>query len=347
MAFTPSNQLQSDSNIWLKDWRHASRLFVNDQFRLAPKQKFLFAVQFGINLGAVKTIDLIQKYGPEIGMLVKSIDLPSYTVSTEMLNQYNRKKVVQYQYKPGDSTIKFHDDSMGLINQLWQNYYSYYYADSTSAGTAGAYSRNATRSSDFITTPYGFDNGSTEPFFKYIVIWQYSRHEFVSYRLHNPIISSWNHNKVDYEGAKSHDFDMKISYEAVTYGSGVTDGPDSNPINEVGGQVDPQHYDMTPSPLQPGVGGFNSALAGIDNSLASFQQSGGNLIARLDALKAVIAQNKVASDNTQAQSPGIFNLSNIGNAANQLNNLGVSIPSIANSAASTVSTIASKINLGL
>jgi hypothetical protein len=95
------------------------------------------------------------------------------------------------------------------------------------------------------------------------------------------------------------------------------------------------------------VGGFNSALAGIDNSLASFQQSGGNLIARLDALKAVIAQNKVASDNTQAQSPGIFNLSNIGNAANQLNNLGVSIPSIANSAASTVSTIASKINLGL
>ena len=33
----------------MKDYRHAARLYVDDNFKLAPKQKFLFHVVFDID----------------------------------------------------------------------------------------------------------------------------------------------------------------------------------------------------------------------------------------------------------------------------------------------------------
>lgn len=242
MAFTPNSNLKHNSDVLLKDYRHASDMFNADQFRLAPKHNFLFHVAFGINKAALKNPNLVLNHGHEINMLVKNCDLPSFTIQTETLNQYNRKKVVQYQQKYSDIGIKFHDDNMGLINQLWQNYYSYYYADPTSATGQGAYARNAMQSFNSINSPYGFDNGSTTPFFNYIKIYQLARHEYVCYQLWNPIISSWNYNKLDYSNAGIRDVDMKIQYEAVSFTTGLIS--EGNP--EGFGLT---HYDTTPSPL--------------------------------------------------------------------------------------------------
>jgi hypothetical protein len=243
MAFTNNKNLKKDPNVLLRDQQHAARVFVDNQFRLAPKFKFNFHVAFGINPAAVFNGDLVQRYGQEINLLVKSVDLPSFKIETEMLNQYNRKKVVQYQYKPQEIGVTFHDDNMGLINQLWQNYYSYYYADSRTANQTGAYDRTATRRGDYLSQwNYGFDNGSTVPFFKYIKLYQMARHEYVMYQLWNPIVTNWNHNKLDYAQAGTHDFSMKLLYEAVTYETGDVD---EGAVEGFG----MSHYDHTPSPL--------------------------------------------------------------------------------------------------
>lgn len=243
MSFTPNNQLQSDQTTWLRNSQTASRLFVNDQFRLAPKQKFLFHVSFGINQAALKNIDLVQRHRNEINMLVKSVDLPKFKIETETLNQYNRKKVVQYQHKFDPINIAFHDDNMGIINQLWQNYYSYYYADPSSALDNKSYNRNATRNSNFINGNYGLDNGSTNPFFTYIKIYQMARHEYVSYTLINPIIVSWGSlSALAYNATDLSEFTMGIAYEAISYDSGLV-SPDS--VEGFGSE----HYDTTPSPL--------------------------------------------------------------------------------------------------
>lgn len=243
MAFTANNHLTADPKTTLKDYQHAAKLFVPDQFRLAPKHNFLFHVAFSLNLSALRNTNLVQRYSNEINMLVKGIDLPSFKMTTEVLNQYNRKKVMQTTHAPGEIKIKFHDDNMGLINQLWQNYYSYYYADSNSAKQSGAYNRNAMRNSNFITAPFGLDAGSTTPFFNYITVYQMARHEFVSYKLINPIITSWNHNKLAYDDTKTHEFDMSIAYESVAYGLGEVRAGDPEGFAVT-------HYDTGPSPLQ-------------------------------------------------------------------------------------------------
>jgi len=253
MAFTPNKYLKTHSPtsfVYLRDQRHASRLFADDSFRLAPKFDHLFHVSFSINPGALKSIDLLQRHRNEINMLVKSISLPKFTLAAETVNQYNRKKVIQTQHKYENATIKFHDDNMGLINQLWQNYYSYYYADPTSAKNGTAYNRNAIKNFDFITTPFGLDNGSNIPFFNHITIYQMARHEFVSYKLHNPLIASWDHAVLDYSSTKVHDNTMSIVFEAVSYDAGIV-SPET--VEGFGFE----HYDVTPSPLE-GVVDSNS-----------------------------------------------------------------------------------------
>ena len=299
MAFTPNSSLRANTNVLLRDQRHASRLFADDQFRLAPKANWLFHVAFGINPATLKTIDIAQRHGNEIGMLVKSVTLPKFTISTDQVNQYNRKKQVQMRHKIESATIKFHDDNMSLINNLWQNYYSYYYSDPTSALKAGAFNRNAIRNFDSITSNYGLDNGSTAPFFTYIKIYQMARHEYVSYTLHNPIISSWDHATVNYEDKGLHEFTMSIAYEAVSYGSGqVTAG------DPIGFGV--EHYDSTPSPLQ--------SLGSLDGASPSFLNNS-NLIKNASSFLS----NLVETNNTYANNQVANNSAGVGTSTTTSN----------------------------
>jgi hypothetical protein len=298
MAFTPNKYLKTRSPmsfVYLRDQRHASRLFADDSFRLAPKFSHLFHVSFSINPSALKSIDLLQRHRNEINMLVKSITLPKFTISAETANQYNRKKVIQFQHKFENATIKFHDDNMGLINQVWQNYYSYYYADPTSAKNGTAYNRNATKNFDFVTTPFGLDNGSNIPFFNHITIYQMARHEFVSYKLHNPLIASWDHAGLEYNGqAKLHDNTMTIAFEAVSYGAGTV-SPET--VEGFGFE----HYDVTPSPIE-GIADSNN----LSPSFVSQQNVTRNSAETLNNVVESVNTYQNTQEKTNQGTPGLL-----------------------------------------
>lgn len=235
--------LTTDPATIFRDQQHASRLFIDDNFRLAPKFKFLFHVVFSINRDTLIDTTLVDRHRNEINMLVKAIDLPRFDIRTDVLNQYNRKKVVQYHHEYKPITVTFHDDNMGLINHMWQNYYAYYYADSISANVPGAYARNSTKNSNYIKTSYGLDTGSKAPFFNYIKIFQMARHEYTAYTLYNPLITDWNHNKLEYATHQAlHDFTMMLQYESVSYSTGIVSA--GNPEG-----FGTEHYDQTPSPI--------------------------------------------------------------------------------------------------
>jgi hypothetical protein len=273
MAFTPNQYLTNTTTTVLRDQQHAARVFTDDQFRLAPKHKFLFHVAFSINIAALRNIDLVQRHRNEINVLVKSCDLPRFTINTETLNQYNRKKNVQTKHTYNDINVTFHDDNMGIINQLWQNYYKYYYADPTTAESNNALMRNAMLSYDYNSRPFGLDNGSRTPFFNYITLYQMARHEYVSYKLHNPIITGWNHNKVDYAQNTVHDNTMTLQYEAVSYGNGNISQGDPEGFSI-------EHYDQSLSPLQPGTnaGSLSSTSPTFTNQTTAGLGTIGNII---------------------------------------------------------------------
>ena len=252
------------------DWQHASRLFVDSDFRLAPKSKFNFYVNFSINTNALKSLNFSYQHANEINMLVKTCELPKFTIDTVTADQYNRKHIIQTKINYQPVNLTFHDDRLGVVNQLWQNYFGYYYADPTVANQSSAYKNTAYSPGTLITAPYGLDNNSSIPFFDKITIYQMANHQYQSYTLVNPKISAWNHDSMDMSsGNQPASQSMTLVYEAVAYNTGpVIPGVDPP------GFGGPDHYDSIPSPLSL-AGGGTTSLFGTGGVLAGLASTFG------------------------------------------------------------------------
>ena len=168
---TSSKQFSLDPNSQkgnLGDYRHASRVFVNNNLALAPKAKFLYHVAFNTNPLVLQTRAFDKK---TVSVLVKNAELPKFQVRTDTLNQYNRKKNTQTAIDYQPVQIRFHDDNSNIVGDMWQAYFKYYYADSTTGAIPGSYIRNAMENSLLGTfAKYGYDNGSYARFFNSITI---------------------------------------------------------------------------------------------------------------------------------------------------------------------------------
>ena len=101
----------------IKDRQHAARLFVDNNFRLAPKSDWIFHVFFDLDLSLSNIKDTMKLV--EHGMLVKSVDLPKFSVQAKTFNEYNRPNVVQTKITYNDINITFHDDQANVVRGLW------------------------------------------------------------------------------------------------------------------------------------------------------------------------------------------------------------------------------------
>lgn len=235
------------------DYRHGRRLFIDDTFRLSPRQKFLFYVNFDIDKSVVRSTKFVDKHIQEIGYLIKTADLPKFTFDSITKNQYNRKKVLYKQINYDPLNLVFHDDSAGIINAMWSLYYGYYIADRHNP--TAAYNANHLRPSrtNIDNFRYGMDNQITSPFFRTINLYTMSRRRFLGYTLVNPRIKSWSHGGGDYSVSDPNENNMTLEYEAVLYSGGNV-----SYNNPKGFAV--LHYDNTPSPLSVAGGGVSSIL---------------------------------------------------------------------------------------
>jgi hypothetical protein len=263
------------------DWQHASRTFVDDNFRLAPKAKFLYHVYFHLNEGTQLDTSLKARHQNEIGLLVKSVELPKFQMKTLTLNQYNRKRVVQLTHEHQALNFKFHDDRAHIVNRLWQNYYSYYYVDAINSRLEGNYKKTAMKNSDSIRANYGFDNNSSLAFFKSIVLYQLNKREYVSYTLVNPMITAFSHDQPNSseQSGGSAECTMSVAYEAVYYDIGTVKSGDVLGFAQ-------EHYDKLPSPLSIagggtgrifGEGGILDGIGGVAENIAN-----GNAFSSID-----------------------------------------------------------------
>jgi len=236
------------------NYTHATRLFIDDTLRLAPKNKFSYFLRFEIDTSVLKAQSFTQKHINEVGLLVKQADLPKFKFDSETLNQYNRKKIVYRQISYDPVNLSFHDDNQGVVSALWAIYYGYYIRDRhlpNSAYGANHYRSTKTPSDLF---RYGLDSDVSAPLFKSITLFTMGRRRFIGYTMVNPRIVSWSHGNMDYAGsAETAESQMTIEYEAVTYSAGrVSEG---NPKGFA-----TLHYDNSPSPLSVAGGGVSNLL---------------------------------------------------------------------------------------
>lgn len=292
----------------LRDYTHASKTFTTNSYELKPRFKFLFHVSFTLNVQAIPALrgtisnDEIIQYS----YLVKTVDLPKFNISNDVLNQYNRKRIVQTKIEYEPVSITFHDDGGDNSRNMWYNYFKYYYKDpsqkylSTAEPTNGFIGKLANYQTGFSynnrdiydqerignVNDWGYigeayndgtqDSSGKPPFFRDIRITGLDQHKFAQYILINPLITNWSHDQYDYsQGNGIMTNTMQIRYETVKYFSGALSGakPDVNVV----GFADPAHYDTRKSPLaRPGStatifgqGGLLDTAEGIMEDLES------------------------------------------------------------------------------
>jgi hypothetical protein len=275
----------------MADWQHASRLYVDGNLKLAPKSKFLYHTYFQLD-PIVRSIlpELKDKHNLEIGMLVKSADLPRFTANVETRNKYNRKKNIQtaIQYEP--ITITFHDDNYGVTTALLEAYYRYYYADAGYGRMPGAFNKAGTGDNTYKGAganqyKYGLDNNISVPFFQNIQISQLAKRTYTTYTLVNPVITNWQHDTVDNSDAASPmQNTITVAYEAVHYSRGPSDGNNPEQPGPTGfGEA--EHYDRQPSPISLLGGGVLSleSAFGAGADLADFISKGQGFSSPLEA----------------------------------------------------------------
>lgn len=207
-----------------KTYSHASKLYVDNNFARAPKLGYLYFVSFSMNSGVISNWP--NNGQQDVGLLVKSVDQPKFKITTETINQYNRKTNIQTKITYDPVTLVFHDDNSEITNNLWINYYKYYYEDSKYIGPANRLGYDDTKY-DSKYYRYGLDNDQTLPFFDSVDIFVLHQQNFTQMKLENPLISSWEHDKLDQtNGTKILENKMTMVYENVYYQSGkiIKDG---------------------------------------------------------------------------------------------------------------------------
>lgn len=256
----------------VRDFKHASRTFVDGNYRLAPKHKFLFHVVFQLN--ASSGFRFSGSENLEASFLVKNVDLPKYSFDVVEHNQYNRKRYHHNRINYNPVTITFHDDSSDVIRNLWYAYYAYYNND-PQYESGGTYSYKDTYSPMLSRAQnWGLDRNS-EPFFSAIKIYSLYQKKYTEYWLVNPIIETFDHDSHDYADATGLlEHRMQVRFETVKYKSGLIAGDGPAGFGEM-------HYDKAASPLTPQGGGTTSILGpgGLVDAVGSIgaDLAGGNI----------------------------------------------------------------------
>ena len=293
----------------LRDYQHAARLYVDNFFELAPKAGWLYYVAFNINDQVLLKPGLDSSWIRErykkniVGILVKSADLPRYTIKNEQLNQYNRKTYIQTGITYSPVKLTLHDDMADVTTKLWKMYYNYYYADGNygfSGGTTGntsnnpaAYANNKLAEAGSTVYKYGLNNDQKEQFFKSIDIYLLNKHKFTSMSLINPIVSAWDHSKVDQTSQDLMESSMTVNYETVIYNT------NNMPSRNLSFN-DRRYYDVTSSPLSV-AGAGSASLLGEGGVLAGASDVFGDITGILSGekdLTAVGAINTLFKANT-------------------------------------------------
>ena len=293
----------------MKDYQHASRLYIDDNFKLMPKQKFLFHVVFNTDESLfVDGFNANERY--QLNMLVKSADLPKYNMSMEEKVQYNKKMYTATRIAYEPVTITFHDDHADTVNAFWKKYYEYNIADSIGMNSDLTISNTKDDYYNFgsarQTTKFGMDTPKQrqKPYLKGIEIFVLHKQRFTSMTLVNPVIGSFSHDNVDQaDGQGIMNNTMQILYETVIYKSGIVNK------NNVPGFAT-VNYDNSPSPLSVLGGGTNSVFGpgGVVDGIGSVMrnvQSGNILGAILGASNTYNNAKKIKKSDVKEELKGI------------------------------------------
>lgn len=221
------------NDVYMRDSRHAANNFGYNKSALnngTPRHKFQYFVNFRFN--STDTVkNFVEYFLPDqdfVTALVKSVTMPNVSIDTEVLNQYNRRKIIQTKLKPSPVTLMLHDTVEGKTLRFWEMYYEYYFKDGIATEKTRPDSsqvNNALFKHDLLnetfSNQFGYNLervGNNKQLIDSIEIFQVHGGKYSLTTLVNPRITTFTHDTLDYaETSGLMQITMELEYEAVVY----------------------------------------------------------------------------------------------------------------------------------
>lgn len=227
------------NNTTFGDYQHGRRVFADNQNELIPKFSFLYHVYFDINTDSRYNNNLKTK---TLGLMVKSMDLPKFTMQTKDLHAYNQHVVVQTGIKYDAINMQFHDDSADLVREFWYNYMTYYYGDADN-DISSLHTFQENRYTQRTSQQFGYRNRANTRFLNSVKLYSMSKGHYSEYTLVNPTIDSWQHGSHQAGQNEFIGHTMRLKYETVLY--------DHSSVKPLG--FAQEHYDQTSKGITSGT----------------------------------------------------------------------------------------------
>jgi hypothetical protein len=282
----------------MRDYKHASRTFVDNNFELQPRYSNLFHVVFEFTAEAATLFNTVDQL--EIPILVKSVDLPTYTVDVQTHNQYNRKVQSHHSMSYNPIAVRFHDDAKELIRNMWHKYYIYYNADPTYSLTGNSYTAYD-KYSNRVQQQWGLQRGNKR-FFKNIKIYSMHNHKFAEYTLINPIITAFNHDSHAYSNGGLMENTMQLAYETVKYATGFVNDVTPRGFTDIHYDVETSDLSNTNTDTEAFINGQTVSVAGQE-AKDLFQ---GNVIGVIKDAEIVYNETRLNTGNVLTDTLSIF-----------------------------------------
>lgn len=172
---------------------------------LIPRQKFNFKIE----------MDIFDRSTANEFWKISNVTSPSYSFDTTIMNQYNKKRVVQSKMNYDPITITFYDTFDNQWQYIMEDYIAHYYHGGNGIDRRRVDEGSSTVETNFVTD-MGYTLTADRYFFRSISIYNYrSSNEYRKTILKNPIITTIQGDTLDYSDSNPVQYTVTFQPESV------------------------------------------------------------------------------------------------------------------------------------
>lgn len=187
-----------------------------------PRQKFMFYASF--KPGPLLSTRNFESWQSGFAFQIAKIDRPKFSMKTETLKQYNRKRVVYTGIEYPDITITLHDTVDDRVLKVWRDYYQWHFGDGRRSNSSSRRG-DASWHSSVIERQFSIGKGwgfapqaqIDNQFFDELNIYTFYGRKFTKVRMYNPKIVSLEFDQSETDSSQFHQVTMTIRHEGVEY----------------------------------------------------------------------------------------------------------------------------------
>lgn len=210
---------------FLRTPRTAPRVFGAEApgqlFTRTPRMKFEFVTEFIPSAGGLAMTNNanFNTYQNDRGIIfkVKTISKPKINLATDVLNQYNKKRIIYKKLDYQEVTVRLYDTYDNSVLSMWADYFTYFFGDSRPK-TANGYNQVSGQAKFEDQTGWGFRPlTNVTNFFDYIKVYAFYNKTYTSFSYVNPKITSIDFGDKDYSASEPEEINISFAYEAIQY----------------------------------------------------------------------------------------------------------------------------------